>query len=96
MIRCNVCGRSLVGLRADHPVLCRIETGFRSSRPSRVEIVATTTETARITATGRNPRIIHEGDFLDPLVSDEERQLVIEEGPAQRGTLRDPSIRFAS
>ena len=26
-MRCNTCGRSLVGLRADHPLTCYIQAG---------------------------------------------------------------------
>jgi len=33
---CSVCGRSLVGLRADHPVQCRIEADLRLGRSSLV------------------------------------------------------------
>ncbi len=115
MIRCNVCGRSLVGLRADHPVLCQIEAALRSSRVPHVELsspvpdralvaspeyaamIAGATEAARYDAAGRNPRTIHEGDVLDPLASEEERNLVIDEGPLQRGTRKNRTrLRFAS
>lgn len=113
MIRCNVCGRSLVGLRADHPVHCRIETDLRSSRvelvgapiPDRVLVASPeyaamimgAAEAARYDEAGRNPRTILEGDSLDPLASDEERTLVIDEGPVQRGARKNGTrLRFAS
>ena len=109
MIRCNVCGRSLVGLRADHPVHCRIESDLRAPRvelvghpiPDRVLVaspeyaamIASATEASRFDETGRNPRTIHEGSALDPL----ERRLELEKGPIERGARRNgTSFRFAS
>ncbi len=87
MMRCDVCGRSLVGLRADHPFHCRIETALRAPCPRSLVVLefdAGVPDRALVSpqgwaeATVEASRIgIHDGDPLDPFAPSE--------GPAQRG-----------
>lgn len=103
MNRCDVCGRSLLGLRADHPVHCRIASAIREPDPEPhrvpavlvvipkplvgdIGMIAAMVEANNLEALGMNPRtVILEGSALDPFAAPEVRDLVIAEGPAQRG-----------
>lgn len=97
MMRCHVCGRSLVGLRADHPLHCRIEALIRGRAIPILKLNTGAPGRALVTAPGHAEAVVEaaelEAEGMNP--GTYRRQIRIFEGPVQRGITKI-QIRRAS